>query len=288
MSSSGYCIKRLSAARLGLTATPTPEWVQQSAEEGNWHEIRVKQELRGEGYVVYSDQDELKLVQPTYDLIGHIDGKVEDLNGNILLLEVKSMSQFQYDKWMRGGFTAFPQYAAQLACYFAGTNLDTCLYVVKNRNNGQRDTLHITKDSNALFDLEPILAKLDIVEEFALTGELCEAEYIVGNDECNFCEYKHLCLPERKSLEDIDRRVLEDAVEKYRVGKKLESRAKEIIDNSKSILEAYAKEQPEQKLFINDLAVSYYTVPEAPVSYIRKAYTACKIKDYYKENDNDS
>lgn len=285
MSSAGYCPRRLGAIRLGMEATPVPEWVKQSAEEGNWHEIRVKQELRDEDYVVYSEQEELKLVQPTYDLIGHIDGKVEDLNGNILLLEVKSMSQFQYDKWMRGGFTAFPQYAAQLACYFAGTNLDTCLYVVKNRNNGQKDIQFIQKDSNALFDLMPILAKLDIVEEFALKGELCEAEYIVGCDECNFCEYKYLCLPEKKPLEEIDKKVLEDAVEQYRLGKQLEARAEEIINSSKEILEAYAKEQPEQKLYINELSVSYYNVPEAPISYTRKAYTACKIKDFKKEEN---
>ena len=42
MSSAGYCPRRLGAIRLGMEATPVPNWVQQSAEEGNWHEERIK------------------------------------------------------------------------------------------------------------------------------------------------------------------------------------------------------------------------------------------------------
>lgn len=285
MSSAGYCPRRLGAIRLGMEANPVPEWVKQSAEEGNWHEERIKNELREKGNIVYSEQEELRIEQPTFILVGHIDGKVQDFDRNILLLEVKSMSQFQYAKWIKGGFAAFPHYAAQLACYFTGSRMDNCLYAVKNRNNGQRDFRIVNKLDNKLFEIEPILKKISIVEELAQRGELYEIDYDVNDDECNFCEYKYLCLPEKKPLEEVDKKVLENAVEQYRLGKQLEARAEEIINSSKAILEAYAKEQPEQKLYINELSVSCYNVPEAPVSYTRKAYTACKIKDFKKEEN---
>jgi hypothetical protein len=268
-----------------MEATPVPDWVQESAEEGKWHEERIKNELREKGNVVYSEQEELRIEQPTFILVGHIDGKNEDTQGNLSLLEVKSMSQFQYAKWIKGGFMAFPHYAGQLACYFTGSRMDNCLYAVKNRNNGQRDFRLVNKLDNKLFEIEPILEKIAIVEELAQQGKLYDRAYDIDDDECNFCEYKHLCLPEKKPLEEIDKKVLEDAIEQYRLGKQLENRANEIIEKAKEILQAYAKEQPEQKLYLNNLSVSYYTVPEAPISYIRKAYTACKIKDYSKEGD---
>ena len=285
MSSAGYCPRRLGAIRLGMEATPVPDWVQESAEEGNWHEERIKNELREKGNVVYSEQEELRIEQPAFILVGHIDGKNEDTQGNLSLLEVKSMSQFQYAKWIKGGFAAFPHYAGQLACYFTGSRMDNCLYAVKNRNNGQRDFRLVNKLDNKLFEIEPILEKISIVEELAQRGELYERDYDVNDDECGFCEFKHLCLPEKKPLEEIDKRVLQDAIQQYRLGKQLESKANEIIENSKQILQAYAKEQPEQKLYLDNLAVSFYSVDEAPVSYVRKAYTACKIKDYSKEGD---
>ena len=106
-----------------------------------------------------------------------------------------------------------------------------------------------------MFEIEPILEKISIVEELAQCGELYKIDYDVNDDECNFCEYKYLCLPEKKPLEEVDKKVLEDAVEKYRLGKQLEARAEEIINSSKEILEAYAKEQPEQKLYINELSI---------------------------------
>lgn len=283
MSSAGYCARRLSANRLGLVKTPVPEWIKEAAEEGNWHEARLKDELRANGNVIYSEQEELKISLPEFDLIGHIDGKMKDLNNNIMLLECKSMSRFKFDKWMRGGFAAFPEYAAQLACYFAGSKMDKCYYAVKNRDYGRKDFRIVDREEN-IFNLESIIEKITAVEELALKGDLYPAEYEVNSEECEYCEYKYLCLEPKKELEEIDKRILIQATESYREGKRLQKRAEEIIEKAQFTLEAYANEQPDKKLFINNLALTYYSVAEAPISYTRKAYNAYRIKDYSKED----
>ena len=110
MSSAGKCPRALSAIRLGYEPEAAPEWLERAAEEGNWHEDRIKQGLReGDGETtkldVYDEQLELTLEYPSFTLIGHIDGKVRNIpyyfNVNApenKLLEIKTMSQFEFDR----------------------------------------------------------------------------------------------------------------------------------------------------------------------------------------------
>ena len=44
MSSAGKCPRALSAELLGYQAEEKPSWLEQAANEGNWHEKRIKDE----------------------------------------------------------------------------------------------------------------------------------------------------------------------------------------------------------------------------------------------------
>ena len=283
MSSAGNCPKRLSANRLGLEAEPLPAFVYTAAEEGNWHEARIKDELRKEMVAVIDEQRELIIEHETFKLVGHIDGIIAETETDNKLLEIKSMSQYQFDKWMKGGFAAFPNYAAQLACYSLASELSNVCYIVKNRSSGYKDIRYFTIEKNSLFNVTEILSKIAEVEKLALQGKIYPAEFDIDSTECKQCEYKKMCLPEPVVLNGVDERVLQMAVDRWRTGKELVDKGNKLIGKTKKILQAYADAQPEKKFRKYDVAVSMYNVAEAPVNYVRKAYTACKITDLKKE-----
>ena len=287
MSSAGKCPKALSAERNGLEPEAKPAWLTIAAKEGNLHEAAIKEGLRNNCYSILDEQKEYIIEQSTYNIVGHIDGLALGDNHTQRLLEIKTMSQFEFDRWMHGGFAAFPNYAGQIACYMYAAKLEECMYIVKNRNSGYIDTRLVKQNNNMLFQIQPILDKLAKIEELALAGELYPMNYDVDNIDCKRCSYKYLCLPSAKELNDIDKRTLQAAIDRWREGKLLEARAKSLIENSKKLLEAYAKEQPEKRFTMSSLLVTMYSVPEAPINYVRKAYTACKITDFNKEDDND-
>jgi len=284
MSSAGNCPKRLSAKRLGIEAEPLPAFVYTAAEEGNWHETRIKDELKKEMVAVIDEQKELIIEHETFKLVGHIDGIIVETENENKLLEIKTMSQYQFDKWMKSGFIAFPNYAAQLACYSTASGLSDVCYIVKNRSSGYKDVRNFTIVGNKLFNTAEILVKITEVERLALKGELYPAEFNIDNIECKRCEYKQLCLPIAKVINGVDSKILQSAVDSWRTGNKLAKQGKGLIESAKEILKVYAESQPEKKIVYDQLITSMYNVAEAPVSYIRKAYVACKITDLRRNN----
>jgi len=107
-SESGKCPRALTAKYLDYEAIPAPDWLERSAKEGKWHEERIIAELVAEGYEVSESQFECFRRFPEFVLTGHIDG-IASKDGVEYLLEIKSMSQFEFDRWMRGNFIEFPQ-----------------------------------------------------------------------------------------------------------------------------------------------------------------------------------
>ena len=161
MSSAGKCPRALSAQRLGYESTPAPEWLEKAAKEGNRHEGWIRDDLRLDYTAIYDDQKEITLDYPSFTLVGHPDGIIDN-NGQKMLLEIKTMSQYEFDRWMKGKFEAFPQYADQVTCYMEATGLSQCLYVVKNRSSGYIDKMMLyTTPSH----IEEIAEKLNITEE---------------------------------------------------------------------------------------------------------------------------
>lgn len=238
MSESGKCPRALSAKLLGYEPAPAPDWLEGAAEEGRWHEDRLITELTREGELIEDRQKELSLSFPNFELLGHIDGIIVsgDDTPNILL-EIKSMSQFEFDRWMRDKFVAFPHYEAQLACYLVATGLPTALYIVKNRSSGyqNRQTYFM---SSLVATYNDTIAKLTRV---AQATELLEANFDPQSIECRRCEYKHLCVPEARELTPIEDTGLSAAADDWRNGKRLVSEGQELINKAKEIFEEHTR-----------------------------------------------
>lgn len=207
--------------RLGYEPEPAPEWLDRAAKEGKWHEGRIITELLNEGYIIKEQQTEVSLDFPSFTVLGHIDATYYDMkdNGVVKLLEIKSMSQFEFDRWMKGGFEAFPQYAAQLTCYMEATGLGECLYIVKNRNNGYEDRRIITGQPS---DFEAIVAKLDNIEKCAPVEDVpAPADFDPNNIECKRCEFKYLCVKTKEDMTQATVAELLEAARLVREGRKL-------------------------------------------------------------------
>ena len=259
MSSSGYCPKRLSAMQLGAIGAKSPPWLSTSASEGNWHEQRLKQELRDLGCVIDMEQEELVLDYSEFKLVGHIDGRIK-LTGEALdsplfkvsfidirrdeidfaqhfLLEVKSFSYMEWQRWILGLFDAFPWYAAQSACYEEAMKSEVMVYATKDRSNGTR-RLYIVRGKRA--SVPEIFNKLCTVAQFTAQGQLAPAEFNLDSIECRrFCAFREaLCSPPRAIIDSAE---IEQAAHDYLQGRAQEHSGKAIADEAKAILVEVAK-----------------------------------------------
>jgi len=281
MSSAGKCPRALSAQLLNMEAEGAPSWLEQAANEGNWHEDRIIQDTIAKGGTVDRRQLEVALLYPSFDLIGHIDGMVKfGSDDNWQLLEIKSMSQFEFDRWMKGRFEAFPNYAAQITCYMEATKLKSCLYIVKNRSSGYEDRQVIEKP----MAMTQIIANLTEANNYYLSGQLVPREPDLNSIECRRCEYKKLCIPEPKELTALEGQALLDITNNWRIGKDLVDKGQKIINEAKEALEEHTRATNQVKWSFNKLAIQLIQVKEGEVAYHRKASEYLKITDLEKNN----
>lgn len=267
ISECGHCPRRMGFKRLGYMPAERPEYLDRAAAEGRLHEEAVKAELRADDIAVYAEQEEY-----AYDLgdgcvlLGHIDGIIND-HGNEQLLEVKSMSQSEFDRWMRDGrFRAFAHYADQLTMYLWLSGLAQASYVVKNRNNGYMDRQTIDGPPS---NFEDILAKLEHVEAMAQSGLVPDAEFDPYAVECKRCEYRAYCMPEPPVLAQDQEKELHEAVQQYRRGKAMADEGKALVDAARLTLATYARGAPNKRLVFEQLMA--YVYPTHSVNYPKKA-----------------
>jgi hypothetical protein len=314
----GYCPRKLSAIMLGQQPdTERPKWLEQSAEEGKWHEARIKKELQSQGMTISStaicdicaraiheerNGTHLEREYPEFILQGHLDGIIVHdkhntyfKDGSSKVLEIKSMSQYEFDRWMKGRWEAFPQYADQLTAYMYIYNesvgegaIGEALYVVKNRNNGYKD---IFVQRGFPSDYNAILARIMAVEAYVKQNELHPAEYNPLNIECKRCEYKGSCLPASKEeFTRIEEAEILGAGQLWREGKAMAKLAEEKITTAEAILKGHAEANSQNrtakyKYMTNGLVVNGYPTKETSISYVKKAGWECRITDTKKEED---
>jgi len=279
MSSVGYCPRALSAQRLGYPVEPAPDWLERAAEEGNKHEEWIVEELR-KTLVVFHQQKEVRLGYPNFIMVGHIDGKVQDrdLQRPEQLLEIKSMSQYEFDRWMRGKFNEFPSYAAQITCYMKGTELSECLYLVKNRSSGYIDRA-VLKETPA--NINEIIAKLEIVEECVAKQELVEAEYLPESLQCRRCFYKSLCLSSPTEYIEVTENLLLEASEMWRTGSLMENEGNQLVKRAKEVFRNQTEATGQKKWRFNELSINKIEVKESvtyPKAGLLKIFTEEELK----------
>lgn len=271
MSACGYCIKRLSYRRLGYEAPPKPPWLDQAAEEGKWHEQRLIAELRADDIAVYGEQDELIISRDDIVLLGHRDGIASNRDID-RLLEIKSMSQLEFDRWMRGRWQEFPWYADQLAVYMEASGLGEALYLVKNRNTGYVDRQVIeAADLQTSIRVSMIIERLKVCEYYIGQEKVPVPTYTFDPEkiECRrFCEFKQYCMPPKPVLAEDQEAELQQATADWRRGNALIDEGKVLMEPARATLRLYTELAPEHKMAFDNVLTSVYPVHR--VSYAKK------------------
>jgi hypothetical protein len=278
----GKCAKALWAYRNNVKGEPVPEWVKSSAEEGTMQEAVVKNKLRKMGWTIEEAEvckkcnNERKGMHVELDcgdihMIGHMDGRaqrVDDTSKRVL--EVKTMSQFEFDRWMKGKFEAFPVYAAQLTTYMQADKTDKALYAVKNRNNGYLDILVLN---------EPPMKFTDVIKNVELSThkEIPDIEADFTTLECRRCAFKKaLCIKTKDQMVVQNEAELDEACKLYREGSvELES-GEAKIKQAKAILLEHTIAVKMKKYIYNNLAISL-------VERGYKGYNAKKLEELFTE-----
>jgi len=300
MSEAGMCIRALSAQYLGMKPEERPAYLDIAAEEGKWHEQRVKDKLRTEGYEVEEcrlcpvchvarEGIHVEMRFNNFLLVGHLDGKVNhnNLKGKHIL-EVKSKSQYEFDRWMRGQFKEFQEEADQIACYMAASPEKTVMFCVKNRNSGYLDRNFYRYDDVA-FDnwtfaerFIMIVDKFDMLIAHLGKKELVPAVCDLSTLRCRRCFYKYLCIkPAEMTLQE--EAVLHQAAETWRKGKLLEFESKKLLADSKDIFEQHILAAKQQNMSFEEIVISRVHVKEYDVpARTQKAYDYTLLTDKRK------
>ena len=135
----GSSIRELAAAMLGYEPLPAPDYLMAAAAAGNAYELVVKAMLRDQGHRISGEQSQIEI--PVGDdavIRGHLDSwHIVDEDNTDRILEIKSMSESVFARWVRSGFDSFPEYAAQVTCYMEGAGGRPAVYATINRDTNQ-------------------------------------------------------------------------------------------------------------------------------------------------------
>lgn len=265
MSEAGYCVRFLAAKRLNYKPLPEPEFLKLAGKEGSRHEDWIISELIEEGHKITERQKEVKLEFPSFDLIGHIDGRADDK-----VLEIKALGRFNFQKFEKARLSAFPQYQAQITCYMEATKLPAWL-LVKNRDTG--GILETVLDSPPL-DFQSIYDSLLTVELYALKNLLHPA---VRQDDftCRICRFRYLCLDEMAEAKVVSaiQLPLAQYAGQWRQAKAKIDEATALKEEAEQIFLQAVKDAGLKKLFVSGLNISYVSEGEResyPLELLRK------------------
>ena len=225
--------------------------------------------------MVENEQQELTLDYPDFTLVGHKDGDVR-LSGELLdsskfgiifvdikradldlslpfLLEVKSLSFLEHQRWLSGGFDAFPWYASQSTCYERASGNDLMAYAIKDRSGGAR-RMYIIKGERA--SMPAIVDRLQTVSQYISNGQLAPAELDLDSIECRrFCAFREaLCSPDKATVDDVE---LVQAAHNYAQGRRMETDGKVLADEGKAILIEFARTKQLNRWHSGPYDVSY-------------------------------
>lgn len=251
------CKRHLSAIRLGIAGDPDPPHLLLAAEEGMEHERIIKRKLRAEGIEVIDGGDtpcpvclkefgderyglhtEISDDSLPFRIVGHKDGEAKEAIFT-RLLEIKTMSAFEFPRYQKEGWDGFPEYANQVTLYWAADGYDEALYVVKNRSSGYMEKKYLNKPPR---NITEVLAHVREVEEWvAEHGTVVDAEYNPQSTECKRCPYARVleCVKE-VVLQQPDKEALTLGEKDWLKGDKLVKEGQALKDSAKERFAAYA------------------------------------------------
>lgn len=285
----GSCPKKITLSAIG-TEGKVPNWLADSAEEGNWHEKRIKEQMRKAGYTIKESEvcpvclnqfnEERKGIHVKYEhnssedsvenygLVGHLDGQAthpEFTQGKTFGLEIKSMSQYEYDRWFKEKWEGYLSYAWQVSAYMHIINAPF-IYVIKNRNIGSKTQFII---DNPIIEWKEIDTKLRDLARWINTMEKTPypADFNSDSLECRRCKFNSLCVPEPKILEPVQKERLDKAVSDWNLGKKMEQEAESLISSAEETFITHCKVTTENKWRYSGLSIAYNPTPTDRTTY---------------------
>jgi hypothetical protein len=212
-SSIGMPVRCLTAAALGYDPLPAPEYLVKAADAGNEYEGIVKGRLRGQGWTITGEQGSVDV--PVSDRIvirGHLDGwhifppgPSAELGfewatlvkpGSDLMLEVKSMSDRVFKKWLSQGFAGFDTYAWQISAYMQATGRPA-LYVVVNRDDDEVFDFRVVEEPPVPW--QQIRQKVLLVDYYRGKRQLPEC-----TGHTYTCPFDYLCDARAMQFEEIE------------------------------------------------------------------------------------
>ena len=263
ISGAGKCSRSLWAKRTGVEGEPRPAWLQESANEGKEQEKIVKRRLIREGWEIeeagvcekclkeFKEEREgihVEITVGNIRLIGHMDGRATK-DGVKRILEVKSMSQYEFDRWMKGRFDEFPVYADQITCYTEADKNNKILYAVKNRNNGYLDIMTLNEPPSNFKSIIQNVGR-------STSREMPISEPDFNSFACKRCEFKKLCIKPIEAMTVQTKAMLTKACNMWREGDALVKSGEEKVDKAKEILFEHALATNIDKYIYNNLAMS--------------------------------
>ena len=245
--------------------------------EGNLHEDAVIKLLTESGIKIIETQRPFEIKQ--IQLRGKIDGQImDDETGKKYPAEIKSMNPFDWEKinsladmqnstkvWIRG-------YVTQMMIYLLGLEKENGIFILKNKVSGALKFILCPLDYEYA---EKEFKKLELVNKHVEAGTY--PDRIEDRSVCQYCDFKHLCLPDEVSnaISINDNQELLDLLEE-REKLRESSKAYDAIDDK---LKAYWKDLSEGthlvggkfQVKISSYDRAFYNVPD-------------EIKEKYKES----
>jgi hypothetical protein len=288
-SSVGRSLRCLSAARQGYDPLPPPDYLVAAAEAGNRYELIAKTKLRSMGYTVAGEQGEIDYrVTDTALIRGHLDAAhclvPDDDTGRIL--EVKSMSQRVFDKWLSYGFEKFPEYAAQVTSYMYAQaqrqGRDGYLEAVYAVINRETDEMDIRVLATPPTDIQTIVQRIALAEHFASIDKLpvCDSasQYT--------CPYNYLCDLREILFEEVEEgteAMLRSLGDEYTEIKKLEATIKDRLDDVKREIAKALGKREEAK--IPNYTFTYKEGSRRQLNQFRlREKLGDELDDYYEDS----
>lgn len=202
LSSVGHCSRQLAYRVHGYKGIPL-SWKSQSIfDDGDLFHNQLRGWMKTAGVEIFNEEDAVVVPTPKgRRIVGHIDGLVTH-EGETLLLEIKSMSSYGFERLLKGE-PIDESYRAQMSGYMLGLDIDRALFVAKCKDNSDLHEVIYEIDRPLI---EEKLRKLDLVLD-STTPDMVERTYgplgkgLKLDWHCGYCAFWKECWKDRNPIE---------------------------------------------------------------------------------------
>ena len=246
-------------------------------EGGNMIENMAIKDLEEAGFKVYRPEPDKTLKEMKPVITGHLDVRVDFGDGKPITGEIKGLNKYDWDKlnkiedFFASKKTWIKKYPAQLMIYMYMKAEEDGFFYLKSVPGFQPKFIFIKLDYEYV---ESLLKKTELIEQHVKEGT--KPEGINDIDVCQYCAFKHICLPElkRSSLDLVTDPELEDNLEKWN---KLRGSYKEYNQLDKTIKKAI---NGKEKLVVGDFLIQGVLVERQAKQQVAKFIEASSYWKY--------